>query len=449
MPYNWEPRSYQLPAFRYLQGGGKHAELIWHRRSGKDEVALHFTATQAFTKVATYWHMLPQAAQAKKAIWKAINPHTGKKRIDEAFPPALRKKTNDQEMFIEFKNGSTWQVVGSDNYNSLVGSPPAGVIYSEWALANPAAKAYLRPVMMENDGWQMFITTPRGKNHAYKTFSAAKANPEAFAQILTVADTKILTPEKLAKEKQAYIDDYGEDQGTAFFTQEYWCDFNAAVLGAFYGKEMADAEAQGRIRQVKYDPKYPVHTAWDIGKTDDTSIWFFQVKPNGVYLIDFESHSGQDVDFYVELLKKKDFEIETLYLPHDARAVRLGMKRTVEEQFRDAGFRVNVLARQSVQDGIQAARKTMKVCCWDDDNCYAGIEALKMYRREWDQDKRCFNDKPVHDWTSHPADAFRYLSMAWKEIEVEVKEVKPMKGLKEMTLDQAWALEPSIEETRI
>jgi len=134
-----------MAAWEYLERGGKHAEMIWSRRAGKDEVALHRTAVAMFERVGTYWHMLPMAAQARKAIWNAVNPRTGKKRIDEAFPEQIRRKKNDQEMYIECINGSTWQVLGSDNYNAMVGAPPVGIVYSEWALSNPAAKAYLRP----------------------------------------------------------------------------------------------------------------------------------------------------------------------------------------------------------------------------------------------------------------------------------------------------------------
>lgn len=449
LPHNWRPRKYQRKAWCYLQNGGKHAELIWHRRSGKDELSLHYAATAAFRRKASYWHMLPQAAQARKAIWKAINPHTGIRRIDEAFPKQIRKSTNDTEMFIEFLNGSTWQVVGSDNYNSLVGAPPAGVVYSEWALANPSAKAYLRPIIAENDGWQIFITTPRGKNHAFSTYNAAKGNPDAFSQILTVGQTGILTPERLEIERQGYIDDFGEEQGDPLFRQEWWCDFNAAILGAIYGSAMAKAEKEGRITSVPYDSKYPVYTAWDIGKTDDTSIWFFQVKENGIFIIDFHTGNGVDVDFYVNLLRGKPFPIDTLYLPHDAAAKRLGMGRTVEEQFNDAGFKTWIIAQQSVQDGIQAARKTMKQCYWDAEKCEVGIEALKMYRREWDDDKKCFREKPLHDWSSNPADAFRYLGTAWRDIPKPAPKTSPMENINNMTLDQVWELENLDRELRI
>ena len=213
LPNNWKPRNYQRPAWDYLEKGGKHAELVWHRRAGKDEVCLHRAACAAFERVANYWHMLPEAAQARKAIWSAVNPHTGKLRIDEAFPLALRESTNNTEMMIRFKNGSSWQVVGSDNFNSLVGSAPAGIVYSEWALANPTARAYLRPILLETGGWQLFITTARGRNHAYTTLKAAQKTPGAFAQILKASDTGVFTAEQLELERLAYMAEFGEDYG--------------------------------------------------------------------------------------------------------------------------------------------------------------------------------------------------------------------------------------------
>lgn len=438
-----------MDAWSYLESGGKHAELIWHRRSGKDEIALHWGAVSAMTRPATYWHMLPEAAQARKAIWEAINPHSGKRRIDEAFPHEIRSNTREQEMMIRFKNGSTWQVVGSDNYNSLVGSPPAGVVYSEWALANPSARAYLRPILLENGGWQMFITTPRGKNHAYQTYQAAKQSDSSYAEILTAEDTGIHSMEQLEQERLAYIADFGEDMGNALFEQEYLCSFDSAILGAYYAREVGQATKEGRIRSVPWDPSLPVHTAWDIGKSDDTSIWFYQITLGGIRVIDFHTSHGHDVDWYVDLLRSKPYEYDYLKLPHDAAAKRLGMKRTVEEQFRDAGFKVLIVPQQSIQDGIQAARKTFKFCAFDEAACADGLAALAQYRREWDDTKKCFRDNPVHDWTSHPSDAFRYLSQSWFAAKPPPAKPEKMRGASEMTLEELFKLQNKRKAKRI
>jgi phage terminase large subunit len=239
IPNNWEPRDYQLPLWSALEGGCKRALYTWHRRAGKDDVGLQFTATEVIEKPGVYWYMLPEAAQARKAIWKAIDPHTGQRRIDWAFPPEIRESANDTEMFINIRgiNGpATWQVVGSDNYNSLVGSPPRGVVFSEWALANPAAWAYIRPILKENGGWALFNFTPRGRNHAVQMFENHKDDPDWFVQKLTAKQTGALTDEELAKELLDYQADFGDEDGEAKFRQEYLCDFDAPLVGAYYAK---------------------------------------------------------------------------------------------------------------------------------------------------------------------------------------------------------------------
>jgi hypothetical protein len=439
-----------MPVWEYLENGGKHAELIWARRSGKDEVALHRTACAAFERVATYWHMLPEASQARKAIWDAVNPHTGKRRIDEAFPAEIRATTREQEMMIKFVNGSTWQVVGSDNFNSLVGSPPAGIVYSEWALANPSARAYLRPILKENGGWQIFITTPRGNNHAKRTYEAAKNQPGAFAQLLTALDTGAMTQAELDAELQVYIDDFGEDAGTSKFEQEYMCSFDAALLGAYYGGEMRKVEQEGRVCRVDADPSYPVHTAWDLGYSDDTGIWWYQVVRGEARVLEYYGSSGKDPRHYFEQIVGRKIENDDWFmdgvsirwgeeikglehrrsyrygwhnLPHDARAKTFAsMGRSVQEMaWKALGTdRVRIVPSLSLQDGIQAVRSMLPRCVFDRVRTEFGVDALKQYQREWDDDKKCFRDRPRHDWTSHPADGFRMLAISWRE---EIKDI--------------------------
>ncbi len=229
LPNNgWTQRPHQNALWQHLRNGGKRALAVWHRRAGKDDVCLHHTAIAAFERIGNYWHCLPEYNQARKAIWTAINPHTGKRRIDEAFPPELRANTNDTEMFIRFRNGSTWQCIGSDTYNTTVGASVAGIVYSEWALANPSAWAYHRPMVEENSGWAAFITTPRGRNHAFALFQHAAQSPDWFCELLTATDTAALTEEALATALAEYKALYGADVGAAQWRQEYFCDFQAA-----------------------------------------------------------------------------------------------------------------------------------------------------------------------------------------------------------------------------
>ena len=233
MPGGWAPRDYQKPLIRYLQDGGKRADVVAHRRWGKDEVALHWAASQIGEHAGTYWHLLPEASQGRKAIWDAVNPHTGAKRIDEAFPKRFRARTVDAEMKIEFRNGAVWQVLGSDNYDRLVGSSVRGVVFSEWALAKPEAWTYIRPILVESDGWALFIWTPRGRGHATRAFEVRAADPAWFTLKSPATETDVFTPEQLAVERTELIAEAGsEAEGQARFDTEYLVAFDAAAPGA-------------------------------------------------------------------------------------------------------------------------------------------------------------------------------------------------------------------------
>lgn len=426
LPNAWKPRDYQRPLWNYLEGGGKRALGIWHRRAGKDDVLLHRTAVAAFERVASYWTLLPEYAQARKALWAAVNPHTGKRRIDEAFPRELRESTNEQEMFIRFKNGSTWQLVGSDRYDTLVGAGVAGVTFSEWALADPTAWAYIRPMIAENDGWAAFITTPRGNNHAKSMYDMAKDNPEWFAEVLSVHTTGALAPEQLEAALADYISLYGEDVGTAQFEQEYLCSFNAAILGAYFGREMAAAEREGRICEVPVDYNHPVHTAWDLGKAANNPIWCFQVIDGQPRIVDFYRPESDDLEDWVKWLEDRGYK-GTDYVPHDAINTEWGSKRTRVETLRLLGRKPWRIPQVSVEDGRMAARQTIKAAVFDAERCQLGIDGLKQYRREWDTELMVYRQTPVKDWAEHIGSAFRYLGLAWKEVrQAQVPEKKKL-----------------------
>jgi hypothetical protein len=413
LPNNWTPRPYQRPLWDYLERGGKRALGLWHRRAGKDDVLLHRTAVAAFERPATYWTALPEYAQARKALWAAVNPHTGKRRIDEAFPVELRASTNEQEMFIRFKNGSTWQLVGSDRYNSLVGSGVAGVTFSEWALCNPSAWGYIRPMLEENDGWAAFITTPRGRNHAKSMYDMASENPRWFAQVLSIKDTGALNAQQIEDGLAEYVSLYGEDIGRAQFEQEYLCSFNAAIMGAFYAREMLAVRAEGRVSEIEAIPGVPVNTAWDLGVRDSTAIWWFQVVGAQVFVIDFYMSHGAGVDHYAEICQSKPWRKGIDFVPHDAMQREWGTGRSRLEQMQRCGLNPRVLPQARKLDGISAVRKTLPLAVFHP-RCEEGIDALEQYRREWDDDRKTFRDNEVHDWTSHAADAFRYLAHAWR-----------------------------------
>lgn len=458
---NWYTEPHQDKLWRYLESGGKRACAVWHRRAGKDDIALRWAYKAAHKRVGNYWHMLPQAEQARKAIWDAINPHTGIRRIDEAFPPYARKRTRNNEMMIEFLNGSIWQVVGSDNYNALVGSPPVGVVFSEWSIADPHAWAYMRPILRENGGWAIFIYTPRGRNHGLKLYQVAKKTEGWFCEVLPADQTGVFTPQDLAEELQENQDQYGPEHGKSFFEQEYLCSFDAANLGAIYASWIRQLEQKGQVTAVGYDPRLPVHTAWDVGFKDLTTIWFWQVTLGEIRLIDYYQNNGKDTLHYCEQLvgrkillgvdgkplKKGDSkgDLQPVYgnaiedanhrlaytygrhwVPHDAaNELMAAGGRSIVNQAWDAGIEMSVIPATSQMNSIAAARKTLERCWFDEKRCELGIDALRTYQFEWDENKRTFKDAPRHDWASHGSDAFEIIGQVWQTPESEKPKAQP------------------------
>ena len=388
---------------------------VWHRRSGKDDVALNWTAVAAHERPATYWHMLPLANQARRAVWEAVDATTGRRRIDQAFPKELRETTRENEMLIRFKSGSTWQVLGSDNFDALVGSPPAGIVFSEWALADPRSWSYLRPILDENGGWAMFIYTPRGRNHGQTTLDLAQSSSDWFAEILTAHETGIFDADRLATIRHELIVENGEADGEALFGQEYECSFHAAIVGSYYGGLMNAADKEGRISGVPYDPATRVHTAWDLGIGDSTAIWFIQMVGKEIHWIDYYEASGVGLDHYAKVLSEKPYVYADHLVPHDAAARELGTGKTRVETLKSLGLKARVVPRQAVDDGINAVRNLLPRSWFDKTKCERGLEALRSYRREWDEKMATFRPRPLHDWSSHAADAARTAAMGMRE----------------------------------
>jgi len=427
--YGWKPRDYQMPAWQAMERGCKRFALAWHRRAGKDDFCLHTAAVQAMQRVGSYWHMLPEASQARKAIWDAVDPHKGIRRIALAFPPEIRETTREQEMFIRFKNGSTWQVVGSDNFNSLVGSPPVGVVFSEYALADPAAWAYLRPILAENGGFAAFISTPRGRNHFSKMIDYAMAHPDEWcAQVLGYEKTKAIAEDVIDREYRELAAERGDVEAKSIIDQEYRCSFDAALPGAYYGELMARAEREGRIADLPWWPDQPVGTAWDLGFDDSTAIWFYQQKAGRTRIINYYEASNVGWGHYANKLKELPYAYGEHYLPHDGghdgknehgdsistMLKKLGIRNRVLPRDDDLGVAINhtrgFLATCEFTanpvafpgEDVETARLRMT----------RGLDTLRLYHREWSDKLRKYNDKPKHDWTSHGADAFRALARA-------------------------------------
>ena len=410
LPLAWKPRTYQVALWEYLVGGGTRADVVAHRRWGKDEVALHWAAARAASKPGSYWHLLPEAEQGRKAIWSAVNPHTGLRRIEEAFPTEVRTRRSEGEMKLELANGSTWQVTGSDNYNALMGSSPLGVVFSEWSLAKPEAWTYIRPILAENGGWALFLWTPRGRGHATRAFESRALRPEHWFTLKSpVTATDVFTQERLEQEKAELVAELGsEDEGLARYASEYLVDFDAAAPGAYYAGLLGEAERAGRIGRVPFDPALKVDTAWDLGIDDYTAVWFFQQAGREVRAIDYFETSGEGLDAIVrQALAGKPYVYGSHHLPHDVMVRELGAAgRSRFETLGGLGVSpISVGAAMDPGERINAGRLMIPMTWFDAEKCAGGLERLRGYRKRWVKATRSYGG-PMHDAASHGADAF-------------------------------------------
>jgi hypothetical protein len=429
--HEFRVRWYQR-AFHEALVGDAHdrAIAVWHRRAGKDEIVLNATRDHSQKRIGTHWHCLPEYAHARKVLWSAINAATGKRRIDEIFPHEIRETTREQEMFIQFKWGSTWQLIGSDAYDATVGAGPVWISYSEWALANPSAWAYHRPMLEESKGKAAFITTPRGNNHAKALYDYASKSDRWFAEMLTVEDTGALRQDQLAEALAEYQALYGLDFGRAYFEQEYLCSFSGAQVGAYFGAEMAKAEREGRMLDVPVDPRHPVHTVWDLGKAVNNPIFCFQAIGKWLRVVDFYRPESDDLEEWVVWLKERGYN-GVDYVPHDIANTEWGSRRTRLETLVQLGRNPRRIPKVSVADGLQAGRTAINSALFhtgDDEagqRLALGIEGLKAYRREWDDELKTFRENPLKDWAEHIGSAGRYLGLAWREEYVRPKPDAP------------------------
>ena len=407
LPKGWQPRAHQRRLWGYLQGGGKRAVAVWHRRAGKDSTAINWTAVAAHERIGTYWHMLPTANQGRLVVWDGRDG-LGRRLIDQAFPRELRSAVRNDRMTMELQCGSVWQVVGSDNYDRLVGANPVGVVFSEWSLTDPRAWDYVRPILAENGGWALFIYTPRGKNHGFELFDIARHRGDWFAEKLTVEDTGVLTPETIAEERASGMSE-------ALIRQEYYCSFESANEGSYYGKLLEQAEQAGRVTKVPHQPELTVDTWWDLGIGDSTAIWFSQRVGLEQHLIDHYECNGEGLAHYAKVLQDKGYVYGTHWAPHDIAARELGTGKSRLEVAKGLGLDFKIAPRLSVEDGIEAVRNILPRCWFDAERCRHGLKALKSYHRDFNAQRQSYLPHPVHDWASHGADAFRTGAVTLKD----------------------------------
>src|SRR5210317_305169 len=406
IPY--KPRPLQKDMHKELK---RWNVLVMHRRFGKTVWAVNqlikTTLTCPLPRPRTAF-VAPTFAQAKRIAWDYVKFYAG-------VIPGVQ--FNETELRADFPNGGRIMLLSAENPDALRGIYLDECVFDEFGMQNPRVWGeVVRPALSDRQGSACFLGTPAGHNHFFDLLETAKSqlaegSSDWYYKICKASETGIVRPEELeAAQAQMTPEQY---------EQEYECSFTAAIIGAYYGKLLSDADDNGRVTRVPYDPAYPVHTAWDLGINDSTAIWFAQVFRGGaVNVIDYYESSGVGLDHYADILSKKDYTYGDHLAPHDIEVRELGSGKSRWETAYSLGIKFRVIPKMKVADGINVARMLLPKCHFDRDNCGEGLEMLRQYRQEWDEKRKSFRDHPRHDYTSHAADAFRYLAVGLENREV-------------------------------
>ena len=419
VPAGFDARDYQKPLFNALHNGVKRGVAVWHRRAGKDKVFMAMCASAAFQRKGIYFYILPFYAQARKIIWEGMDA-SGTPNLS-VFPAEVIAHKNNQDMVLKLINGSVIYFLGSDNVDSIVGTNPVGVFFSEYSVHKPHVWDFLRPILVENGGFAFFNGTPRGKNHLHKLLKAAQEDPDNwFSQVLTIQDTDVMTDEQVEKEIRE-----GMDRATA--KQEFYCSFDAALTGAYYDEAMQSAQDDDRIKPFSYDPAIRVDVAWDLGISDTMVLVLSQTNKNETKFIDVIAENGKGLDYYVKELQRKPYIYGNHYLPHDIRVREIGNGgKTRLQTLYDLGLTNLLIApKLPIDDGINEVRKLLYRSYFRTPATDTLVEALKSYRKEWHSERQVFGKAPLHDWSSHYADAMRTHAVAARK-HIDTRSLTPV-----------------------
>lgn len=381
-------------------------------QSGKDVTIFNWCIKSLMREPCTCFYIMPTYSQAKKVIWDSTT--NDGIRILDFIPTELIAQKNQQEMKIRFINGSLLQLIGSDNIDSLMGTNPKIVVFSEAALQSSEAWEYIRPILKVNNGVAIFISTPRGRNYFFDLYQMALEYPsEWFVQRLSYKDTGVLTDDDVAQE-------ISQGMSEELAQQEYSCSFERGIDGAYYGKLMNEMHQDGRIGDYIHDPHLPVHTAWDLGWNDPTAIIYFQIKDDIIKIIDHDEFRYTKFSEIKNYLDEKKYRYGTHLLPFDvAQNDGLSTGLTRFELLYDMGIEPTIVPKSNIPDGITAVRATMTSRLRISNRCKNLIKSIENYHREHDPIKKVYRDKPKHDWSSHSSDALRYMCEGLKLIDMD------------------------------
>ena len=391
---------------------------VAHRRAGKTVACINDLIRGALTckqRNPRFAYIAPLFKQAKSAAWDYL------KHYGLAVP---RTTAHESELRVDFPNGGQVRLHGADNPDALRGIYLDGVVLDEYAQMRAVVwPEVIRPALADRIGWAAFIGSPMGRNAFCDLYEQARADPAWFVFRLKASETGLIPAAELEAARTAMSADQ--------YAQEFECSFDAAIVGAYYGSLMQQAEDEARITTVPWDPSIEVHTAWDLGIGDSTAIWFFQQIGLEIHVIDYHENSGVGLSHYVgelEARRGRGWVFGEHILPHDAKARELTTGKTREQALAGLGLIPRILPAEPVEDGINAVRNLLPRCWFDETRCARGIEALRQFRRDYDDRLKAFKGRPLHDWTSHAADAFRYLAMGLPERAQALKPIRYPKG---------------------
>ncbi len=411
----FKPRDYQMELCQAFDSGKyKRYLIIWPRRSGKDICSVNLLLRAALRKVSNYFYVFPTYSMCRKVLWDAIDL-SGNKLLNYFIPDEIVESRNEQQMRIKLINGSQIQLVGSDNVDkSLVGTNASGIIFSEYALQDPRAWLYSIPILKASDGFALFESTPRQKNHLWDLYNLAKDSPDWFCQKLSVEETMHIPLEEIEK-------DILEGQMSRELSrQEYWCDFSAmGVSGSYYGKYVEDLIRSNRITKVLWDPCILVHTAIDIGWNDPTVIIWFQLFGNDIRIIDFYQNNKQGFEHYAKIINSKPYTYGKHLGPYDIAVHEFTSGVSRYRAMHELGVTFVRYMKEgvpSIQDGIEQVRRCLPRFWIDETVGKPIIRALENYREDNNDKLGTFKGRPVHDTFSHIADALRYLCVGLSRI---------------------------------
>ncbi|MGZ3330249.1 MAG: hypothetical protein ACXU85_24125 [Xanthobacteraceae bacterium] len=372
-----------------------------HRRAGKTVACIHDLQRQAVRCPRVrprFAYLSPFLRQSKAVAWDYLRAAMSSARVAGA-------TAHESELRVDYPGGAQVRLYGADNPDAMRGVYFDGIVLDEYADMDPRVwSEIIRPALADRRGWAVFIGTPRGRNAFFELWRRSQTEEGWFSMMLKASQSGLIPDSELELARR----DLTEEQ----YAQEFECSFDAAVVGAYYGKLMARAEAERRVAGVPYDPSALVWTSWDLGIRDATAIWFAQVIGREIRIIDYYEASGVDLGHYVREINARPYAYAGHIVPHDAQAKELGTGKSRLEVMESLGLRPITLAPlHRVEDGINAVRMFIPKCWFDAKKCARGIDALKLYRAEYDDKLQALRPQPVHDWTSHAADSFRYLAL--------------------------------------